>query len=731
MAIGTAPTNGAGLGEAFVHSVASTSGSGVLAGAPNNGDTLILLATAGANTQALTAVSQTGVTWFRLGVSLVTWSAEVWLGIVGAGASATVNITSLVNGSVSQMRWNVSVWTGSPRVRVASGSSVGAATTTITGASVAHPTNGSDAVVLVSARSFGAISAPGGSFTALTSGSTGTGFAYQKVSSTTGSYQVSYTQTSGAYETMTVILSAPTTAQAAAVSANATLVAATGTDSAWPAIYDRRMNTTVISSLVSAWEDVRFGSATTNGPQLAQATAGSRPGFSGTWGAGTELVTLSSASTQHLTSAATSALQLAPTTALYAVAIYEATGTGPIAGAAADPTSSTTYPYALLQGGGSNHKGDFAPEGVTTGRIQPDSGVAFADTTARLAAIGHSIPVANNSASDVVWRYWFGGRQVRRHHGVTTATAGNLKISVGRIGSTYGNGKLHWLGFTTQDLTATQWQALLAFASAQFGATADTSKRNTLVFVGDSLEYGSQSTDPMTAAVASGTKTPSYVCANTNSGARGTLATQGLDVGDVHAYDYGVSGRTLQVIVDEFAREVAPNIDGQRTGPKVLWIRGIGNYVQNSNATIAQLRTVATTLYSTALAAGFTEVVWETELDRGAGSNGTNANATGWYVDNTWAALSANGTVVTTFNGDLRTSLATYGTRMNDMEANAAFTINRAVSRAMLDATYYNADKTHLTDVGYALVGTTRKTFLDSNDTVFWLSAQRPRRRRR
>jgi hypothetical protein len=513
--------------------------------------------------------------------------------------------------------------------------------------------------------------------------------------------------------------SSPMAANAAAAAANTAFVAANGGDSVWPAIYDRRLNVGVTSAKVETWDDaIGVSGGRTPGPQLVQATAGARPAFSGTQGSGSETITLTAASSQALASAADSRFQLAATTPLYYVAIYEATGTGPIFGGAADPTSSTTYPYALVQAAGSNHKGDFAPEGVTTGRVQPDSGVAFAGGVARVAMIGKSIPVTGNSGSDQTWRHFFGGRQVSTHHAVTAGTAGNQKLTVGRIGSTYGSGTLHWLSVTTQDPTRAQWMAILAFALAQFGALPDTATRNTLLCGGDSLEYGSHSSDPMTAAIGTGTTSPAYIMANTVSGSRGSLVTQALDVNDVHHYNHGVSGRNIGIIVQEWAREIAPNVDGTRAGPAILVVRGIGNFIQSTNATISQLRAKAIELLVLADALSV-KLVWETEIDRGGGSNGSNGNATGWYTDNGWATPSANGIVATTFNADLRTALATYGHYLHDIEANSTFSINRAGTRACNDTTYFD-DTVHLKDAGYSAYGISRKTFFDNNDAVLW-----------
>lgn len=211
MAISTAPLNGSGLGEAFIHSSASTSNSATLAAAPSTGDVLVLLASAGTNTQRLTAITQTNVTWALVGRSNTNLNAEIWVGVAAASASATINITSLINGTTVNIRYNVSRWSGDPeQVDVTGSNSSGTATTAVTSTSLT-PTAGKNMLLVVAERSqSGGVSAPGGSFTALTSGSTGYAFAFRVITSTSGAYQATWAQTSGTFETFIAALKVPT-----------------------------------------------------------------------------------------------------------------------------------------------------------------------------------------------------------------------------------------------------------------------------------------------------------------------------------------------------------------------------------------------------------------------------------------------------------------------------------------------------------------------------------------
>ncbi len=502
------------------------------------------------------------------------------------------------------------------------------------------------------------------------------------------------------------------------------LVTALGGDGICPVFYDAGINVNPVAGKVASIDDaIGTYNGRTPGPQLIEATAGNRPTLVGTQGSGSEYIEFSSASSQRLAAIAADArLQLSPNTPFNVIALYEATGTGPIGGVAANPASAVTYPYMLLQAAGTNHKGDFAPEGVTTGRIQPDSGIAFADGKTRVAGMVKSINVVGNAASDVTWEYWLGEYAIQIFRGATVATAGNLIPVLGRIGATHGNFRLKSFFILTKNITKADKQAILAFAANR--ASVQYTARRAVVCAGDSLEPGSQSTDPLTIAVGSGTTTPAAVMAANTS-------VPGLTFLDLHGFNYGVSGRHLQNIADEWAREISPLVNGYVTGPLLVFLRGIGNFVQNSNATIAQLRTVAASILTLANADDV-KLVWHTEIDRGSGANGDNANDTAWYTSNTWATKSTNGNTVTTFNDDLRNSLATYGHYLIDLEALTQFQIMRAGTRAMLDATYFQAGKVHLQDAGYAIIGNERADFL--NAFAPWMSSSGSgvmRRRRR
>lgn len=203
--------NGSGLGENFLHNAASTSFAQALAaGAPASGDTLFLLASAGQNNQDVSAVAQSSgtVTWSKPIRSNTLLDAVIWKGLVGAGASATVNGTSLLAGNTSNIRGTVLRFTGNPDTDGPSSGSSGSGTSVAT-ASVT-PTAGRECLILYAVRAQnGGISAPSAGWTALTSGSTGYAFGYRVVPSASGSYQATFTQTSGNYETAIAVFYPP------------------------------------------------------------------------------------------------------------------------------------------------------------------------------------------------------------------------------------------------------------------------------------------------------------------------------------------------------------------------------------------------------------------------------------------------------------------------------------------------------------------------------------------
>lgn len=334
-----------------------------------------------------------------------------------------------------------------------------------------------------------------------------------------------------------------------------------------------------------------------------------------------------------------------------------------------------------------------------------------------MAAIGH--PGSLETNANVLWQHLFGGRQTSHIPGCAAATSGSNAVTVGRIGTSYGTFKFYWYAITTLAPSQALWQRFLAFGAAQFGALSDTTKRNRLFALGDSLCAGSHSTDPKTTAIGSGTKSPSYVCVNTVSGGRGALTTL-LDLNEVHKYNQGISGRGIADITAGFDIEVGPNIDGTYTGPAVAFVCGIENFIQATNASSATTLAALVVLKAKFDAVGM-KMILRTPIDRGAGSNGDNGNGTGWYTSNSWVTLSTNGTTAQTVAAAIIASPSTYCHYLHDIGADSRFTVagGTSGSRPCNNATNYD-DKVHLTDVGYGIYGALDKTFLDTHDYILW-----------
>lgn len=218
MTISSAPTNGAGVGEAFVQSSGTTAFVQTLAVAPSSGDVLFALASASPTTQGLSALTETNVSWSVLdrlvgGIDGV----DILMGIASASASTTINGTTLLPGTSGNLRGNTSFWTGNPsQVHIAAQGTSGTGTALLT-ASVT-PANGVDVLILAYNRAHGAgLSAPSGGFTALTSGSTGYGFAFRRVvGDGSTSYQCGWTSGSGQWLTGIIVMQVPGSASLSA-----------------------------------------------------------------------------------------------------------------------------------------------------------------------------------------------------------------------------------------------------------------------------------------------------------------------------------------------------------------------------------------------------------------------------------------------------------------------------------------------------------------------------------
>lgn len=504
----------------------------------------------------------------------------------------------------------------------------------------------------------------------------------------------------------------------AAQAANQALVTAVGGNTAWPAIYDARLNVSIAGGKVSAWDDALGAlGGRTPGPALTQATPANRPDFTGVAGSGSEVIDFVSASSTILASAQDARFALSATTPVHCFTIAKVTVAGPVAGMAADPTNAATYPLMAIKPAGANWKAEFGATAAGNDTA-PDTGLPFNDGVVRVMGVGK---LANNAivggeSGNVTYVVLLYGRQPQlyRNIGAATAVGGGLKLFVGGLGASFVSASVSWVGYYTGTDHKAAMAAVVALASA-FSAVADLSKKCTFAEIGDSLTVGATATDPKGGLAGSGTSSPGYVASRLNTGA-GTWIAQGLDVGAIHSFNYGVGGRHVQDLIDTMTTEVAPLFDGLRSNGKVVLVKIATNDLSQGSSAATALGKMAT--LATAIRALGARCVVATIIDRGA-----------WY---TGGVLNAVGTEVQTFNAALRANAGgIYHDGIVDFEADAAnhFKINLAGAKAYTDGTYYTggADTTHLNDTGYASLGAIEKAFFEANPALFFPTGPRAR----
>lgn len=158
------------------------------------------------------SITQTNVgPWARAVRSAVNNTVDQWYGIIGASPSATLNGVVSSDYSASAARANVAEFSGlDPTAPFVSGTANnGNSATPITGS--VTPTAGTHVVLVAAARRAGTfVSLDTAGWTALSTASTGTQYAYLIVPSASGSYSCQWTWgTSGLWDTTISIFQAP------------------------------------------------------------------------------------------------------------------------------------------------------------------------------------------------------------------------------------------------------------------------------------------------------------------------------------------------------------------------------------------------------------------------------------------------------------------------------------------------------------------------------------------
>ncbi|HEV7991174.1 MAG TPA: LamG-like jellyroll fold domain-containing protein [Gemmatimonadaceae bacterium] len=400
--------------------------------------------------------------------------------------------------------------------------------------------------------------------------------------------------------------------------------------------------------------------------------------------------------------------------ALTCLAIYKASSNGPVCGAGADPTNSALFPQAFIQTAAGKHGALYNPASAGTGSVAPNSAVASNDGLIRAAYVGRIARVATTVNGDDGWHYDLVGRQASTFVKNTQAAtvAGGLKECFGGYGTTFVAATLYWQGWASVELTPAMIAGFKAFAIAEFGATVDVLVHGTFAVHSHSLGAGTQTANPLTPSIGSGTTSWPFLVVNTTT-PRGQLAAR-IGLTDVHQYNIGVGGRTAPVGTAKFPHELAAIFDGLRAGPSVLVAMWITNDERVSQTPFAQLKLDMAAYFATCVGAGVT-LVMLTAPGYGSGLGGA---PNGCYAAPTGTALSSEGVTLVAMNAELRANRALYCNRLIDVAADPRFD---PVTRACANATFFNSDQTHPTDAGQAALAHIVNADFDVNG-YFWPS---------
>lgn len=496
-------------------------------------------------------------------------------------------------------------------------------------------------------------------------------------------------------------------AVASVIDANAALVAQFGGNANLFSIKDARLNILANRSLHRDAIGAVGGRAA--GITASQATAGKRPTIVG------EGLVFDGVD-DILVSGQDSRLAYDAVASLTCLAIYKTTGNGPVCGAGADPTNALLFPQGYLQTAGGKHGALFNPASAGTGSVAPDSGLAWNDGLIRAAYVGRIARVAGTVNGDDGWHYDLIGRQSATFVKNTQATTvgGGLKECFGGYGSAFVAGTLYWQAWAAVELTPAMIVAFKTFAVAEFGASVEVIAQGSLAMHSHSLGAGTQTTNPLTQSMGSGTTSWPFLVVNTTT-SRGKLATR-IGLTDVHQYNVGVGGRTAPVGTVKFAHEIAAMFDGLRPGPNVLIAMWITNDERLTQTTLAQLKLDMAAYYATCAAAGVT-LVMLTAPGYGSGLGGA---PNGCYAAPTGTALSSEGVTLVAMNAELRANPALYCDRLIDVAADSRFD---PVTRACANGTFFNSDQTHPTDAGQAAIASIVNADFDVNG-YFWPSVK-------
>jgi hypothetical protein len=488
-----------------------------------------------------------------------------------------------------------------------------------------------------------------------------------------------------------------------AIDANAALVTQFGGNTSLFSIKDARLN--LLADRSSHRDAIGAAGGRAAGITASQATASKRPTIVG------EGLVFDGVD-DILVSGKDARLAYDSANALSCLAIYKASGDGPVCGAGADPTNSSLFPQGYLQTAAGKHGAQFNPASTGTGSVAPDSALAWNDGLIRAAYVGRIARVATTVNGDDGWHYDLVGRQAATFvkNSQATTVAGGLKECFGGYGASFVAGTLYWQAWAAVELTPAMVAAFKAFAIAEFGASVEVLVQGSFAVHSHSLSAGTQTTNQLTPSIGSGTTSWPFLVVNTTT-PRGQLAAK-IGLTDVHQYNVGVGGRTAPVGTAKFPHELAVMFDGLRAGPNVLVAMWITNDERLSQTPLAQLKLDMAAYYAVCVAAGVTLVMLTTP---GYGS-GLAGAPNGCYAAPTGTALSSEGTTLVAMNAELRANRALYCDRLIDVAADSRFD---PITRACANATFFNSDQTHPTDAGQAALASIVNADFDVNG-YFW-----------
>jgi hypothetical protein len=446
-----------------------------------------------------------------------------------------------------------------------------------------------------------------------------------------------------------------------------------------------------LNAKVSAWKDaLGANNGRAAGLTFAQATGGSQPSIAN------ERFVFSG--TKLMETAQDTRLAYDGAGALFGFVIVKATANGPILTVAQTPSNTAVAPYAGIQVAGGNFKGFFKPTAGST-QIDPDSDVVANDGVIRIIYFGKGSRAG--TFEDEAWRLSLRGRQVSHHEQnvVATTVAGGLIAALGELGGARGTFEICAVGFLAADPSPALQTAIDTYGNTFLqAAVPETSKTGTNIVLGDSNCVGTATTDRLTAAIGSGTKSWPYIYAQDTTNPHGlTLVQEGYDVVDIHKLNVSHGGNNIDDLLAALPRTLGMNGASLRTGNHYVLVWCIGGSALIKELSFTTLKARWITLLA-ALHGYGVKLCTITCTDGGT----LGAGGFGLYSTVGGLGKSAEGQAVFDFEAELAANTATYTDALISMTGLSQVA---PFNRACDNTSYFNGDKVHHLDAATALDG--------------------------